>query len=141
MMVRISDEKLLEILRENARLPYVKIAEKLGVSEAAVRKRIKKLEKEGIIRKYTIEVDPRKIGYQIVALIGIDTKPEHYIKALEEIKKMPEIVNLWTSSGDHMILAECWLKNSQQLTEFVGRLEKVEGTTRICPAVILEKVK
>jgi len=55
-VVRISDLEIIRILRENARIPFVKIAEDLGVSEIAIRKRVKKLEKDGIIRRYTIEV-------------------------------------------------------------------------------------
>ena len=56
-MVRISNLELLRILKENSRIPFVKIAKIFGVSETAVRKRIRKLEKEGIIKKYTIEVN------------------------------------------------------------------------------------
>ncbi|RLE50223.1 MAG: transcriptional regulator [Candidatus Methanomethylicota archaeon] len=140
-MVRISDLQLLFMLRENARTPFVKIAKVLGVSETAVRKRVKKLEAKGVIKRYTIEVDPKKIGFEIDALIGVDTKPEHFISVLEKLKEMKEVISLFTSSGDHMILAECWFKDSKELTEFVKNLRSVEGVTRICPAIILEKVK
>ena len=59
LMVRISNHNLIRLLMENARASYVEIAEKLGVSEAAVRKRIKRLEDLGVIRRYTIDLDPR----------------------------------------------------------------------------------
>jgi len=126
---------------KNARTPYVKIAKMLEVSETAVRKRVKKLEEMGVIRKYTIEVDPKKIGFEIRALIGIDTKPERFISTLEKLKVMEEVISLYSASGDHMILVECWLKNSKELTSFVKKLETMEGVTRVCPAIILEKVK
>ena len=141
IVVRISDIQLIQILRENARTPFVKIAEMLGVSEAAIRKRVKKLERTGVIRKYTIEVDPKKIGFEITALIGIDTKPENYIPTIEKLKEMQEVNSLYSSSGDHMILIECWFKNSKELTQFIKKLEKIKGVTRICPAIILEKIK
>ena len=140
-MVRISDLELIRILMKNARTPYVKIAKMLEVSETAVRKRVKKLEEMGVIRKYTIEVDPKKIGFEIRALIGIDTKPERFISTLEKLKVMEEVISLYSASGDHMILVECWLKNSKELTSFVKKLETMEGVTRVCPAIILEKVK
>ncbi len=85
-MVRTSNFKLLQILRENARTPFVKIAELFGVSETAVRKRVKRLEEQGVIKKYTVEINPKKIGFE-VALIGLDTKPEHYLATLERLKK------------------------------------------------------
>ncbi len=140
-MVRISDLDIICILKENARTPYVEIAKKLGVSETAVRKRVKNLERKGVIKKYTVEVDLKKIGYEVNALIGIDTKPEYYISTLEKLREVKEIVKLYSSSGDHMILAECWLKNSQELTKFVKNLEGFEGIVKVCPAIILEKIK
>jgi len=126
---------------KNARTPYVKIAKMLGVSETAVRKRVKKLEKMGLIKRYTIEVDPKKIGFEIRALIGIDTKPERFISTLEKLKAMEEVISLYSASGDHMILVECWFRDSKELTSFVKKLEVIEGVTRVCPAIILEKVK
>jgi len=139
-MVRISNLELLRILKENSRIPFVKIAKIFGVSETAVRKRIRKLEKEGIIKKYTIEVNLKKIGLEM-ALIGIDTKPEYYISTIEKLKEMDEVVNLYASSGDHMIMIDCWFKSSEELRKFIKTLESMEGVTRVCPAIILEKIK
>lgn len=140
-MVRISNLKLVNILRENARTPYVKIAKLLGVSETAVRKRIKKLEKEGVIRRYTVEIDLRKLGYEVNAIIGIDTSPEYYLAVIEELKNMREVYALCSSSGDHMILVDCWFKTSSELSEFIKKLYSIKGVTRVCPAIILEKIK
>ena len=140
-MVRISNLNLIKILRENARTPLLEIARMLGVSEAAVRKRLRRLEREGVIRRYTVEVDPRKLGYNVVALIGVDTKPEHYIPLLERFKRMGEVVSLYASSGDHMMMAECWFRRPDELTAFVERLRRFKGVVRVCPAVILEKIK
>ena len=140
-MVRFSNLSLLKILLENARTPYVKIAEMLNVSEAAIRKRIKKLEKERIILKYTVEVDPKKIGYNIETLIGVDTDPEHYLAVIEKLKNMKEILNLYSSTGDHMMLLKCWFRDSNELSLFIKKIEKIEGVTKICPAIILEKIK
>ncbi len=140
-MVRISDEGLVKILLENARKPYVEIARSLKVTEAAVRKRIKKLEERGIIRRYTIDIDPRKLGYEAQVFIGVDAAPEHYVKVMNDMKAMEEVIELYSTSGDHMFIAECWLRSARELADFVERLEKLEGVTRVCPAIVLEKVK
>ena len=140
-MVRISNLDLIKILENNARESFVNIAKKFNVSETAIRKRIKKLEEMGIIKKYTIQVDPSKLGFKINALIGIDTTPEDYISIIEHLKAMDDIKNLYSSTGDHMILAECWFKDSNELTNFIKKLEKIKGIIRICPAILLEKLK
>ncbi|MEM1977252.1 MAG: Lrp/AsnC family transcriptional regulator [Nitrososphaerota archaeon] len=140
-MVRISDQELLKMLMENARMSYVEIARALNVSEAAVRKRVKRLEDLGIISRYTIEVDPRKLGYEVVAIIGLDADPEHLLSVMDELKKREEAVRLYLTSGDHMLVAECWFKSSQELSSFIRRLESREGVKRVCPAIVLERLK
>jgi len=83
----------------------------------------------------------KKEGFDIDALIGIDTEPEYYISTLERLKQTKEVIGLCSSSGDHMILAECWFKNSNELAKFIKKLEKSKGIIKICPAIILEKIK
>ena len=140
-MVRFSDFELIKLLMKNSRTPYVKLGELLGVSETAIRKRVRKLEEEGVIKRYTIEVDPKKLGFKVNALIGLDTVSERFIAVIEELKAMEEVLGLYSASGDHMILLECWFKDSDELARFVKRLESIHGVSRICPAIILEKLK
>jgi len=140
-MVRISNLELVKLLKKNSRASYVEMARHFGVSETAVRKRVRKLEGSGVIKRYTIDADPKKIGFEVDALIGIDAKPEKYIHVLEKLKPMKEVMTLCSSSGDHMLMVECWLENSRSLTKFVKALEKMEGVTKVCPAIIIEKMK
>ena len=117
------------------------MAKKFKVTETAVRKRVKQLEQIGIIKKYTIEFDPKKIGFDIDTLIGIDTLPEEYINIINKLKNTEEVQSLYSSNGDHMILARCWFKNHRELENFVKKIEKYKGITKICPAIIIEKIK
>ena len=140
-MVRISDIKLIKILLTNSRLPYTKIADELGVTEAAIRKRIKKLESQGVIKKYTIYVDPKAMGYNYDVLIGLDTTPEKFISILNILKEDEKVIELYTSTGDHMILIRTWLKDSKELDSYIKYLESMEGVTKVCPAIIIERIK
>ena len=138
---KISDLDILKELRKNARVSYRELAKKFGVSDTAIRKRIKKLEQMGIIKKYTIEIDPKLLGYGVITIIGIDTKPEHYVSILEKLKTIDEVISLYSTSGDHMILIESWFKTYDEFTKFIKMLEQMEGVTRVCPAIIIEKIK
>jgi Lrp/AsnC family transcriptional regulator for asnA, asnC and gidA len=140
-MVRISDLNLIKILMNDSRLSYTKIARVLGVTEAAIRKRVKALEEKGVIKRFTIDVNPKALGYDLDVLIGVDTTPERYVKILEILKKMDEVIGLYTSAGDHMILLRAWFKNTDELNKFIHELESMEGVTRVCPAILLEKLK
>ncbi|MEM4576203.1 MAG: Lrp/AsnC family transcriptional regulator [Candidatus Nezhaarchaeales archaeon] len=140
-MVRFSNLEILKILRENARTPFLRIARRLGVTETAIRKRVRRLEEEGVIIRYTVELDFRKLGYEVHAFIGIDAKPESLISVIKGLKGLEEIVNLYSTSGDHMLIAECWFKDSSELMNFIEKINSMNGVTRVCPAIVVEKVK
>ncbi|MCD6549712.1 Lrp/AsnC family transcriptional regulator [Candidatus Micrarchaeota archaeon] len=140
-MVRISNIKLIKELMKNSRIKYVELAKMFGVTETAVRKKIHRLEEDGVIIGYTVIIDPKILGYNVDALIGLDTTPESYLNTLERLTKMDKVISVYSSSGDHMILIRVWLKDYRELSRFVRRLEGMEGVTRVCPATIIEKIK
>jgi len=140
-MVRISNLQILEALRQNSRTPFLELARRFGVSETAVRKRVRKLEQQGIIRKYTIEVDPRKAGFQVGAIVGIDTEPDSYVETMDSLKKEGEIMCLSSCSGDHMIMAECWFRDREALSGFLKQMKGMKGVRKVCPAIIGERIK
>ena len=142
-MIRISEKDIaiIEFLMKDARMPYTEIARRLGVTEAAIRKRVKKLEEEGIIKGYRAVVDAKRIGYKIVAEIGFDVTPENYVKVIETVKNMPEVKRMKSTTGDHMIMLECWFHDSDEMVQFVRRLENIEGVQRVCPAILVEELK
>jgi Lrp/AsnC family transcriptional regulator for asnA, asnC and gidA len=139
-MVRISDIDLIRELEKDCRKPFTEIAKKLKVSEAAIRKKVKKLLKLGIIR-FSLDIDYKKLGYNYVAIIGIDVLPEHFVKIIEMLKEDKEVKELYTSTGDHMILAKVVFRTNEELNEFVKRLEKNKMITKVCPAIVLERLK
>lgn len=140
-MVRISDMQIIEVLLHNSNKKNTEIARELGVTEAAVRKRIEKLERNGTIRAYTIDVDVRKLGYKIKALIGVDVSPERYTSIIEKLKIDDTVKTLYTASGDHMIMFEAWFKTQSELNDYVKKLNRMWGVTKTCPAIIIDKVK
>ena len=142
---RMIDEKdmlILEILRDNARTPLTEIAEKLGVSESTIRKRVKALEDGEVIKRYTVVVDPAKLGYNSVSFVGLDVEPTHFLDVAIKMTEFPEVKFVATSTGDHMIMTEIWLKDGRELGKFIAeKIGRLEGVHRVCPAVIMEKLK
>lgn len=135
------DIKILDILMENARTPFVEIAKKLKVSEATIRKRVKSLEKRGVIKKYTIIIDPEKVGYRTIAVVGVDTDPTNFLEVARKITELKEARYVATSTGDHMIMAEIWARDTKHLSQIVEKIGSINGVKKICPAIILEKLK
>ena len=140
-MLDETDSAILNILTENARTPFLEMSKKLRVSESTIRKRINNLEKSGIIKKYSALIDPSKIGYS-VAVVGIDVKPEKFLFVAKKLTEFDNIKFVATSTGDHMIMVEVWMESARELRDFIGsKIEKLDGVTRTCPAIITEKLK
>jgi len=136
------DLKIIEILQQNARTPYTDIAKILGVTETTVRKRISDMEKKGIIKKYTVEVDPEKLGYRTVTILGMDVEPKHLLEAAKKLAEIPETKWVATSTGDHMIMSEIWARNGEHLLQILtNKVGKIKGIKDLCPAIIMERVK
>ncbi len=140
-MVRISEKRLLELLQKNARLSFTEIAKKLGVTEGAVRKRVKALEKEGVIKGYHADVEPTAMARKVDTVTGVDTTPEGFLSIIDLLKKDKHVVHLWSSTGGHMIMFRTFFKDSRELYSFVKKLEKDKRVLKVCPAILVEKLK
>ncbi len=136
------DRKIVEILMKNGRATLTEIAKELGISEAAVRKRLKNLEERGIIKGYTAIVDYEKLGYGVLSLTGVDTDPDKFLDVATKLKDYDFVRSLYITSGDHMIMAEIVARDGDELTRIISEvIGKIEGVKRVCPAIVLEKLK
>jgi len=134
------DRIILDMLTKDARTPFTEIAKVLGISETAVRKRVKALEEAGVIKQYTIVVDPSKLGYNLVSITGIDTKK--IFEVASKLKEFDFVRHVYLTSGDHMIMAEIWARDGEDLSDIISnKIGRIDGVTKVCPAIILEKMK
>ncbi len=136
------DHKIIAALREGARKPLRKISERMRMSESAVRKRVKRLEREGVIERYTVVVDPSKLGYNAMAIIGIDVAPGKHHIIIEKLKKLKEVRRLATVASEHTMTGEVWAHDNKELADIVmRRIGGIVGVTKIRTDVILERIK
>ena len=135
------DLSIIEILLKNSRTPFMQIAKKLKVSESTIRKRVSILEKNQIIKKYSLVVDTNKIGFENIALIGVDVSPEKYLDVAKKLTELDGIRYVASSTGDHMFMLEVWAKNGDGLRDVSEKIKGLDGVTRICPAIIKDTLK
>ena len=87
------DKKILRLIAEDARIPFLEVARECKVSGAAIHQRIQKLTNLGILKGSQFIIDPEKIGYETCAYMGLNLKnPEKFDEVVEALKKIPEIV-------------------------------------------------
>ena len=86
-----TDLQILSILQENARMPFTSIAEKLGVSDATIHMRLKKIEKKGLIEKYTTILNEDKLGEHVVSYVLIRVDPGSVQKVCKELAELDQV--------------------------------------------------
>ncbi|RLI22320.1 transcriptional regulator, partial [Candidatus Bathyarchaeota archaeon] len=122
--------------------PFTDIAQKLKLSESTIRKRVQALQRKGVIRRFTVEIDPTKIGLRTIAIVGFDVEPTKLLEVAQKLCEIKEIRSVATSTGDHMIMTEIWTRDGRELTRLISnKIGKIDGVKKICPAIILEKLK
>ena len=135
------DLGIIDILSKNSRTSFTEIARKLKVSESTIRKRVSNLEKNDVIKKYSIVLDANKIGFENIALIGIDVSAEKYLDVAKKLTEFNEIKYAASTTGDHMFMLEVMAKNDDELRTVSEKLKRIDGVTRICPAIIKATLK
>ncbi|MFC7068855.1 HTH-type transcriptional regulator LrpA1 [Halobaculum lipolyticum] len=135
-------DRILEALEEDAQASYAEIAERAGVSKPTVRKYINQLEDDGVIVGYSAQVDPKKLSGQTIALVGIDVDSERYVEATRALKELESVESLYSSSGDHMFMAEVRAADGDELGDVISEeIGGVEGVTAAHPSVLQERLK
>ncbi len=114
------DKKILSLIADDARMPFLEVARVCNVSGAAIHQRIQKLTNLGILKGSRFIIDPEKIGYETCAYIGLFLKdPEKFDYVVEELKKMPEVVECHYTTGGFDMFIKIYALNNHHLLEII----------------------
>jgi DNA-binding Lrp family transcriptional regulator len=136
MGVRILDEvdrQILSMYIEDSRQSYREIARKLSLSPGTVASRVGKLEEKGVIKKYTIQVDHEKLGYDLTVLVSISVgdAPGFYDGKDHELVDLPEPYAIYHTTGDEDIVVIAKFRTREELSDFTKKLlhkDYIRGT-------------
>ncbi len=123
------DEKIIELLQENARISIKDIAAKVFLSSPAVTARIERLEKNGIIIGYHAQVDPAALGYRIKAFINLEVEPSQKQDFYPFIESIENVIECNCVTGEYAMLLEVEFWNTVELDHFINDLQRF-GKTR-----------
>ena len=135
-------DRILQILEKDAQASVSEIAERADVSKPTVRKYIRQLEDDGVIVGYSADVDPKKPTGQSIALVGMDVASEQYVDATNALKDLDALESLYSSSGDHMLLAEVRAGDGDELGRVINeQILTIDGVTAAHPCFLQERLK
>ncbi len=125
------DKKILQLLQKNDKIQYQKIADGLNIGASTVHYRIKKLVKNGTIKKFSADIDPEKVGYTTTAVLGVNVDPLKMDEIAKKLASYGEVQIVATSSGDHDIIVQIIAKDGKHLWHFINeKIKTIEGVEK-----------
>ena len=114
------DRKILKLIAEDARIPFLEVARACNVSGAAIHQRIQKLTTLGILKGSEFIIDPEKIGYETCAYVGLYLKdPESFDLVVDKLRKIPEVTECHYTTGGYDMFIKIYAKNNHHLLNII----------------------
>lgn len=137
--MRERDEQLIALLRANAREPVAALARKLGLARSTVQERIARLEREGIIKGYTLRLAADSDGGKLRAIVMISADPKQADRVTAELKKMPEVRSLSAVAGPYDMMAVVEAETTARMDASLDRIGKAAGVARTVSSIVLSE--
>lgn len=126
------DKKILRALMEDARTPILEIARNVGISGAAIHQRLKKLEKSGLLAGSKFVINPKVLGYNTMAFVGVYLdKAVSNPEAVKQLQRVPEVVECHYTTGEWSIFIKILSKDNEHLMHLLNtEIQAIKGVSR-----------
>jgi DNA-binding Lrp family transcriptional regulator len=135
------DLQIINLLQEDCRLSFNKIANKLKISVGTAYNRIKNLEKLGVIKGYSAIIDSTKIGYSLTAIILIQAEGKYLLEVEDKIAKINNVVLVYDITGDFDIAVIARFKDRFELNNFIKNVLAIPYVKKTVTNVVLNIIK
>ena len=120
------DRKILQLISEDARIPFLEVARLCNVSGAAIHQRIQKLSAQEVIKGSVFLIDPEKVGYSTCAFVGLNLQdPSKFDPVVEALRAIPEVVECHYTTGDYDIFIKIYAQDNHHLPLGLSRSETI----------------
>ena len=135
------DKKILNIIMKNARIASKDVAVECGVSRAAIHQRIQRLIEMKVITGSGYTVNPKMLGYNTCTYIGVSLeKGSMYRKVVQELEKIPEVVECHYTTGPYSMLIKVYAQDNQHLMQLLNdQIQHIQGVTETETLISLEQ--
>jgi len=132
------DLKLLELLKEDGRASYIDLGKQLNLSEAAVRRRVKKLVEDGVIKKFTIEIKERERAMALTLLSTSPNVPTYEVAS--NISKIKGVEKVYEITGQYDIAVLISAPSIAEVNKVIDEIRKAEGVINTNTVIILREL-
>ncbi len=135
------DLKILRLLQEDARTPFAKIAREVGVSEATVHMRVKRLKEMNILKGFQALIDPSSVGKGLTAITLIKADPLKYHEILEKLKSMDDVYEVYDVTGEYDAVVKLRSNSREELARLIDSIGQIRGVISTLTMIVLKTIK
>lgn len=122
------DRRILALLERDGRMPVKALAEQIGLSSPGASERLRRLEDRGVIRGFTVDAEPRALGYPMQAIVRIRPLPGKLQAVQKLIEATPEFVECDKVTGDDCFIGRLYLRSIEHLDHILDRITDMAET-------------
>lgn len=136
------DRKILSMLSKNAKIPFLEVARECNVSGAAIHQRVQKLTKLGIISGSQFNIDPKKLGYNTCAYVGVFLDNSSLFNEVsDQLLKIPQITQCHYTTGQYAMFIKLYAKDNEHLRQILAeQVQSIQGIMRTETFISLEAI-
>lgn len=136
------DRAIIELLTENGRMSFADLGRKVNLSRTAVRERVNSLVERGIIEKFTISINPYRIGREMAVFFEIDVEPRRLQEVAERLAQNDDVLSVNQMSGPSTLHVHAALRDRGHLEKFLAEtIYALEGITSVRSYVLIRGFK
>ncbi len=138
------DWQILQAIQENSKQTYSEVGRRLGVAHSTVYDRIRKMEKSGVIKKWTVDIDLEKVGINhITARMTVYTDPKESERVAKRLSEAKEVLEVSMSlSEELLIIAKVVARDQEELHSFIAKkVAPLQGVLRIRTSIVTKRIK
>ncbi|WP_127532343.1 Lrp/AsnC family transcriptional regulator [Paenibacillus kobensis] len=136
------DQRIVELLLNNGRLPYAKIGESLNLSRVAIQKRVESLVEDGIIEHFTIRVNVAKMGKSISASFEVVVEPRFVEQVGHQLAEEPGVISVYQMTGPSTLHMHAQLKDEDELEKFLyDKIYTLQGVISVDTRLVIKSFK
>jgi len=135
------DFKILKELQRDGRISFAEISRRIGVPDSTVYDRFTRLKDSGVIRGITVLLDDKKLGINITALVGVETRSENYSRVAKELSRIDEVIEVYGVTGEFDLMVKIKAVSMEDLSRILNVIRSMNGVDDIFVMTVLETFK
>lgn len=137
-----TDIRILKLLANDSRISYAEIAREVHLSRMAVRERVMKMLEEGIIERFTVQLNSKKVGLNTPVFLQVKAVPNKLDDVANALEEYSQIESIYAMTGKNELYADAFVEDIESLEKFIfEEIYKIEGITEVEYNIITKKYK